>query len=175
MYRLYVCTYVWSLGFVFVHDTIKTACMNLSCVVWVDTHSATDHRNVLLPLEMLLICLCKMADTSTVLCHMAGNPEMASPKSDTSSNQRSMSCQALDVCKTLGFSSGKSSSHRKQYPSFPEVGSYCLSPMHLRMPCPQALCPALLHATQLLTYMPGLSPVPLIPAHRWRCTVQQSA
>ena len=68
------------------------------CAAWVYIHSATDHSNVLVPLEILFVCLCKVPDNGAMLQHLAGNPEMASQKADISpSHQRSTTCQALNV------------------------------------------------------------------------------
>ena len=80
------------------------------CAAWVGIHSAADYSNVLVPLEILFICLCKVADKGTMLQHLAGNPEMTSQKSEiTPSHQRSTTCQASDFIHkllevSLGFS-----------------------------------------------------------------------
>lgn len=79
-----------------------------NCAAWAEIYSATDHRNVLMPLEILFLCLCKVSDSGTMLQHLVGNSEMASQKSDISlSHQRPTTCRAWDIsCKALEVSLG---------------------------------------------------------------------
>lgn len=140
--------------------------------VWVHIRSATDHSYVLVPLEILFVCLCKVADSGIVLQHLAGNPEMASQKSDISPSQQARLW--TDHVNPLRFPWG---SHRKQDAAFSlaGAGSCCRRSLtFVRMPCPQTPSPALLHATQDPTCTPGLASVLVIPANRQSCTVQKS-
>lgn len=88
------------------------------------------------------------------------------------SHQRSTTCQASDIsCKPLEISLEFSLKARYFF-SLTGPGTCCLSDV-FTMPCSQPPIPALLHATQQLTCMPGLASLLLVPAHRWSCTVQK--
>lgn len=144
-----------------------------NCAAWVEIYSATDHSNVLMPLEILFLCLCKVSDSGTMLQHLVGNSEMASQKFypfilHTRGPQHA-GLGTYDV-KPLRFPGG---SHRNQKASFclPGAGSCCLSLIFVGMPWPQSPHPVLLHTTQELTCTPSLMSALLSPPHRW--TVQK--
>lgn len=167
---MYAPRYLWSLGFSSVREAAKLHTWN--CAAWAEIYSAADHSNVLVPLEILFLCLREVSDSGTMLQHLVGNSEMASQKSDISpSHQRPTTCWAWDTsCKPLE----PWGSHRNQKASFclPGAGSCCLSLMFVGMLCPQSSHSALLHTTQELTCTPSLTSVLLSPPHRW--TVQKS-
>lgn len=140
------------------------------CALRVYMHSATDHSNVLVPLEILLVCLCKQ--------HHAPAPSWEPWDGNLEVKYFSFTPEVHNVPRLWtimstpwGLSGVLTESKRLLFPSqelWAAASHWCLSG------CPQTPSPALLYANQELAFTSSLTPVLPISAHRWSCTVQKT-